>query len=173
MRRRSIMYNCIKNGLKNIFRKKLRSLLTISGVMIGVISVIIISSIGDIGKHTINQELDSLGMNGLSIGTDKSVTGKDLAVKELELLKAQSLVYDATPLIAVSILKQFSSAIVTKPNKSSASSRTFKCVKSWTVSPSFGKERCVFRVVKHLNPTPPHSTTAKDGSVCVNVPFKL
>lgn len=99
MRRRSIMYNCIKNGLKNIFRKKLRSLLTISGVMIGVISVIIISSIGDIGKHTINQELDSLGMNGLSIGTDKSVTGKDLAVKELELLKAQSLVYDATPLI--------------------------------------------------------------------------
>ena len=88
MRRRSIMYNCIKNGLKNIFRKKLRSLLTISGVMIGVISVIIISSIGDIGKHTINQELDSLGMNGLSIGTDKSVNRKGFGCERIGTAKS-------------------------------------------------------------------------------------
>ncbi|MBQ4153196.1 MAG: ABC transporter permease, partial [Oscillospiraceae bacterium] len=60
------MWSCIKNGLKNIFRKKIRSSLTVTGVAIGVTSVLIISSIGDIGKHTVNQELESVGMGGLS-----------------------------------------------------------------------------------------------------------
>ena len=83
------MIQCIKSGIKNIFRKKLRSLLTISGVAIGVVSVLIISSIGDIGKYTINQELESVGIGGLALGTDKTVTGKELGARELELIRSQ------------------------------------------------------------------------------------
>ena len=101
------MWNCIRNGLKNIFRKKLRSALTASGVAIGVISVLIISSIGDIGKQTVNSELDSLGIDGLSIGTDKSVTAKELGTEELETVRSQPIVDDAMPL-----LMQYTSASV-------------------------------------------------------------
>lgn len=116
------MVQCVKSGIKNIFRKKIRSLLTISGVAIGVISVLIISSIGDIGKHTINQELESVGISGLAIGTDKTVTGKELGTKELELIRSQSPVADAMPL-----LMQYTGA-VTKGN-------TGKCL-VWGISAS-------------------------------------
>lgn len=104
------MIQCIKSGIKNIFRKKLRSLLTISGVAIGVVSVLIISSIGDIGKYTINQELESVGIGGLALGTDKTVTGKELGARELELIRSQRPVEDAMPL-----LMQYTGA-VTKGN---------------------------------------------------------
>lgn len=101
------MWTCIKSGLKNIFRKKMRSALTVSGVAIGVVSVLIISSIGDIGKHTINQELDSIGIGGLTIGTDKTVTAKELGTAELDFVKAQQTVEDAMPL-----LMQYTTALV-------------------------------------------------------------
>ncbi len=116
------MVQCIKSGIKNIFRKKMRSLLTISGVAIGVVSVLIISSIGDIGKHTINQELESVGIGGLALGTDKTVTGKELGTKELDLIRSQSPVEDAMPL-----LMQYTGA-VTKGN-------TGKCL-VWGISSS-------------------------------------
>lgn len=93
------MYNCLKNGLKNIFRKKLRSFLTISGVTIGVVSILVISSIGDIGKHTINQELESIGIGGLAIGVDKAQYKKELGEKEWKLISAQPGILEATPLL--------------------------------------------------------------------------
>ena len=93
------MLNCIKNGLKNVFRKKLRSSLTIVGVAIGVVSVLIISSIGDIGKHTINRELESIGIGGLALGTDKTVTMKELGAGELNFIAEQGIVDDAMPLL--------------------------------------------------------------------------
>lgn len=116
------MWNCIKNGLRNIFRKKLRSLLTVSGVAIGVISVLIISSIGEIGKQTINSELDSLGISGLSIGTEKTVTAKELGAEELEYVRAQSIVDDAMPLLmqytSTAVRNELSSCLVWGINNS-------------------------------------------------------
>ena len=58
--------------IKNICRKKGRSILTILGVAIGVCSVIIINSIGNFGTVAVNTELDSLGMGGLTIATKNS-----------------------------------------------------------------------------------------------------
>ena len=40
----------LKNCLKNMFRKKLRTILTITGIGIGVLSVVVISLIGEVGK---------------------------------------------------------------------------------------------------------------------------
>jgi len=107
------MWSCIKNGLKNIFRKKIRSSLTVTGVAIGVTSVLIISSIGDIGKHTVNQELESVGMGGLSIGTDKAITSKMLDEEALAYLKAEPSVSDAMP-----ILLQYTAATIRQESSS-------------------------------------------------------
>ena len=54
-------------ALRNLGRKKLRTFLTVSGISIGVASVIIIGAIGEGGKTAVSGELDSLGINGLSI----------------------------------------------------------------------------------------------------------
>lgn len=59
--------------IKNLFRKKGRSFLTVLGVAIGVCSVIIINSIGSFGTLAVNNELDSLGMGGLTVAVQKMI----------------------------------------------------------------------------------------------------
>ena len=78
-----------------------------------------------------------------------------------------------TPEMAVSSLKQVSSPWVAKPNRSRASSRTFKWVYRVAVSPSRGRARKVPMEVKHLKATPPTSMTATPGSVWANFPVRL
>lgn len=91
------MFDYIANGSKNIFRKKLRSILTIVGISIGVLSVIVISTIGEVGKVTINSEIDSLGMSGLTVRTVKS--GSELFTAQLSTIEHINDVYDAMPLM--------------------------------------------------------------------------
>ncbi|MEE1282511.1 MAG: ABC transporter permease [Acutalibacteraceae bacterium] len=80
---------------KSLFRKKGRSILTILGVAIGVCSVIIISSIGTFGTTAVNNELDCLGMGGLTIATKKN--NIDLSENELKAIRGASGVMSATP----------------------------------------------------------------------------
>lgn len=54
-------------AFRNLGRKRLRSVLTILGITVGVASVVIISSLGAGGKTAIASGLDSLGINGLNI----------------------------------------------------------------------------------------------------------
>lgn len=54
-------------ALRNIGRKRLRSLITICSIMIGVASVIVIGAIGNGAKIAVNNQLDSLGINGVNI----------------------------------------------------------------------------------------------------------
>ena len=95
------MFETLASSIKNIMRKKLRSTLTILGIGIGVLSVIIISIIGDVGTQTINNELDSMGISGICIKTNKEVSTKNLlAQEELELVAANENVDEVTPLIS-------------------------------------------------------------------------
>ncbi len=80
---------------KSLFRKKGRSLLTILGVAIGVCSVIIISSIGAFGTVAVNNELNSLGMGGLTIAVKDS--DAPLSDNELLAVRKTSGVLTATP----------------------------------------------------------------------------
>lgn len=93
------MFGIIKGGLKSIGRKKLRSGLTIMGIAIGVLSVIIISIIGDVGKQALNDELNSMGIGGLALRTLSEKTAKTLSEEELSLVKENINVQNATPLI--------------------------------------------------------------------------
>ena len=80
---------------KSLLRKKGRSLLTILGVAIGVCSVIIISSIGSFGTVAVNNELNSLGMGGLTIAVKNNEA--PLSYNELKAVRKTSGVLTATP----------------------------------------------------------------------------
>jgi putative ABC transport system permease protein len=62
-------------AFRNVGRKKLRTILTVMGIAIGVASVIIIGAIGEGGKSAVTAQLDSLGVNGLDIRTQSDSTG--------------------------------------------------------------------------------------------------
>ncbi len=89
----------IRFGIKNLTRKKFRNFLTILSIVIGVASVVVISAIGDIGKDTVNQELNSLGIGGISITTDKKVTDASLSANQLETVRSISGVEQAIPIM--------------------------------------------------------------------------
>lgn len=91
------MFDYVINGSKNVFRKKMRSILTMAGIAIGVVSVIVISTIGEIGKNTINREIDNIGMSGLTVRTIKS--GSRLFTTQLNEVKELDSVSEAMPLM--------------------------------------------------------------------------
>lgn len=94
------MLDMIISAFRNIFRKRLRSFLTISGIAIGMASVVIIGAIGNGGKEAISNELNSLGLDGITIGMDTSVSmSVDLSQNELDKIRSMSSVEDAMPIV--------------------------------------------------------------------------
>lgn len=87
------MLDMIFGSICCIFRNKLRSFLTILGISVGVMSVVIVSSIGDLGKNAINTELTGMGMDSLI------VTASQLNEDDLTTIKSINGVSDAMPLI--------------------------------------------------------------------------
>ena len=92
------MFDLFSDALKNICRKKGRSFLTMSGIAIGVTSVVIISCISSCGTSAVNNELDSLGLGGLTISA-KENTDSPLSDDELQTIRGISNVKDATPVL--------------------------------------------------------------------------
>ena len=90
----------LKACIKNLFGKKLRAILTISSISIGVCSVIVISSIGNLGKEAINQQLDSLGVGGLSVMADTTNGKPGLTAEDLVMIKGIKNVQAAIPIMA-------------------------------------------------------------------------
>lgn len=66
------MFEYLICALRNLGRKRVRSLLTICGIMIGVASVIVIGAIGNGATAAVNKQLDSLGINGVNISQEKT-----------------------------------------------------------------------------------------------------
>ena len=95
------MTDSISFVFKSLFRKGARTLLTLSGIAVGVASVIIIGAISATGTTAVNNELDSLGMNGLSVMAKASTT-VDTALKtqDLEQIRSLSCVEAAAPIVA-------------------------------------------------------------------------
>lgn len=91
--------NYLKNAFYDILRKKGRSFLTIMGIAIGVMSVIIISTIGEVGQGMINRELSSMGIGGLLVNTSSTPTQTVMGQKELNTVKEQEQVVTAAPLM--------------------------------------------------------------------------
>lgn len=90
------MIDDIKTAWRGLRRKAFRNLMTMSGVIIGVALVAIVSVIGATGEVIVGNELESMGLGGLSVtATDK----KGLEPDTLELLRGLSEVASAVPLM--------------------------------------------------------------------------
>lgn len=69
-------------------RKRLRSLLTISSIAIGTAMVVLILCIGHIGTVAMDQELQSMGVDGLSVSaTDGLSMGALTAIRQLSAVR--------------------------------------------------------------------------------------
>ena len=95
-----MLIDTMRMSFKNLGRKKSRSMLTIMGITIGVASAVMIASIGEIGKYTIGQEIDSLGGGGgvMISGNAKSI-GTQLNIDHLEAIRASGTVDSAIPVV--------------------------------------------------------------------------
>ncbi len=87
------MLDTLSKGMRCVFRNKLRSFLTILGIAVGVTSVVLVSSIGEIGTAAIDFELSEMGMDSLVI------SASELNENDLQAVKAVSNVSDAMPLM--------------------------------------------------------------------------
>lgn len=87
------MFDTLSKGMRCVFRNKLRSFLTILGIAVGVTSVVLVSSIGEIGTAAIDSELSEMGMDSLVI------SASELNEDDLQTVKAVSNVSDAMPLM--------------------------------------------------------------------------
>ncbi|MBM6920710.1 ABC transporter permease [Phocea massiliensis] len=101
-------------AIRHIFRKKVRAMLTIAGILIGVLSVVIVSIIGDVGKKAVNAELDSMGIGGLCISAAEQNQQKEFSDMLLEAVQENPYVDEATPLLT----KMISIRVCTKKTQS-------------------------------------------------------
>lgn len=86
-------------AFRNIRRKRLRSLLTVAGIAIGVLSVVIVSIIGEVGKSAVNQELDSMGIGGLCLRATEENSDKYFTQSMLQAVSENENVLEVTPLL--------------------------------------------------------------------------
>ncbi|MBQ4332567.1 MAG: ABC transporter permease [Clostridia bacterium] len=60
-------------------RKRLRTVLTVSSIAIGTALVVLILCIGRIGTDAVGRELESMGINGLSVSSSEGLTAASLS----------------------------------------------------------------------------------------------
>lgn len=93
------MLDMLRMSLFNLGRKKSRTFMTVMGIAIGVASVVLIASIGDIGKYTINEELDTLGVGGIMVSSNRKLPGTALTDEHLDLIRDSGAVDSAIPVV--------------------------------------------------------------------------
>ena len=96
------MLDLLKSAFHNLGRKRFRTLLTVLGVSIGVSSAIIIGNISQFGTEAVSAELDSLGLNGLSVSVLPEATNVQLGADDLEAVRTLQEIEQATPVIVQS-----------------------------------------------------------------------
>ncbi len=71
---------CLKSSFQNVFSNKLRTFLTMLGIIIGISSVIMIVSIGNGSQAAIEEEFESFGTGSLTISM---VSSRDIETRDL------------------------------------------------------------------------------------------
>lgn len=95
------MIEIFRSGLRSIFRSnKMRTMLTVIGIAVGVMSVVTVASIGEIGRSSINAELTGMGMDNLVVSS-QSGSSKKLTESELDKIKQLDDVGNAMPLMSI------------------------------------------------------------------------
>ena len=71
----------------NVFRRKSKNIITVLSVIIGIISVILVSSVGSSGEEFVVSEIEKLGLQGITISRNTEVEGVGLEENDQILLK--------------------------------------------------------------------------------------
>lgn len=93
------MSGLIKFCICSLKQRKGRTALISLSIAIGVFSVLIISVISDNGVNLINNEMDSLGICGVSISKTSTDNNEMFSNEDLDKIKKQNYVESATPVI--------------------------------------------------------------------------
>ncbi|MCI1958885.1 MAG: ABC transporter permease [Clostridia bacterium] len=74
------LYECLKSSVRNVFSNKMRTFLTMLGIIIGISSVIIIVAIGNGSQAAIEKEFDTFGTGTLKVSlvSSKNIDTRDL-----------------------------------------------------------------------------------------------
>lgn len=89
-------------ALKNLGRKRSRTILTIFSIAIGVMSVTLIAAISAAGKNAVNAELDGLGIGAVTVSADQKISSAALNESKLRMIETLSGVDSATPIMVES-----------------------------------------------------------------------
>lgn len=71
----------------NVFRGKKKNFLTVLAITIGVASVLLVSSIGENGEKVVNEELEKLGLKGVSVFQNQSHNAIPLYAEDAKVLE--------------------------------------------------------------------------------------
>ena len=91
----------VKSAFRSVFSNKMRSFLTMLGIIIGISSVIMITSIGQGSQAALTGEFDKLGVNMLTISLkdpSKATSRDQLIIEDMEIIKNHPQVTSVTPL---------------------------------------------------------------------------
>lgn len=94
----------------SLARNRLRALMTVCGIAVGTAMVVFISGIGAVGEKAVYSELESMGINGISVSASDGLTAPCLtSIRELSMVsQAMPLVLD---FVAVEIGDETLSAV--------------------------------------------------------------
>ncbi len=86
------LYENLKSALTNVLSNKMRTILTMLGIIIGIASVIAITSVGNGSQQQITEQFDSLGVGKITVSLRNNSprninTGDALTLDDYELLK--------------------------------------------------------------------------------------
>lgn len=90
----------ITKSLINILRCRTRSLLTMSGIAIGVLSVVLISTVGAVGTAQVNSTLVTMGVDTLLVQAADNTVGITLTDESADTARRVEGVSDVMPLMA-------------------------------------------------------------------------
>ena len=65
------------SAFRNLYRHKMRSLLTMTGIVVGIFAVTTVLSIGISVQTAVNQEFQKLGLNGVILSARENETGQN------------------------------------------------------------------------------------------------
>lgn len=86
-------------GAKNLRTNRMRTWLTVMSIAIGVASVVLIVSMSDSGQQAVSDELDKLGIHGMTLYSKNAET-MPLTVEDVEKIKEKiPEISDALPLV--------------------------------------------------------------------------
>ena len=75
------MSELIKSTVKNLCKKRLRTLLTVAGIGVGTLLITLVSVLGDTGKAIIGKELNGMGLDGIAVSADADVLNEDVLLR--------------------------------------------------------------------------------------------